>query len=184
MKTRILDIEQQLIERCLQDDPKAQMKLYQKYAAAMYHVSRRIISDDLQAEDAMQEAFITAFRKLDQFKGDVVFGAWLKKIVIRKCVDLLRKEKMITEDVEDLKVIDEIEIEYDNLDVHQLKIGINQLQENYKVIINLYFFEGYDHEEIASILGISYQNSRTLLNRAKAKLKTILKDMEYGRSIG
>lgn len=184
MKINLLDIEKDLIQRCIQGDHKSQMRLYEKYAAAMYHVSRRIITDEMMAEDAMQEAFVTAFHRLDQFKGEVVFGAWLKKIVIRKSIDLLRKEKLFTEDVEDLKVLDETDVDYESIDVHQLKIGINRLQENYKLMINLYFFEGYDHDEIASVMGISNQNSRTLLNRAKNKLKIILKEMEYGRSIG
>lgn len=184
MKTQFLDIEKELIRRCIQGDQKSQKQLYEHYAAAMYGVSRRIIADEVLAEDAMQEAFITAFQKLEQFKGEVVFGAWLKRIVIRKSIDLLRKERKLQVELENDNIIEETSMDYKAIDVQQLKSGIEALPAQYKLMINLYYFEEYCHEELASLLGISHQNSRTLLSRAKSKLKTILNEMQYGRSIG
>ncbi|HBC04478.1 MAG TPA: RNA polymerase subunit sigma-70, partial [Aequorivita sp.] len=83
-----------LIEQCKQSNRKAQMALYSKYCDGMYVIAHRYLKDTAAAEDAMQEAFIKAFKKLSQFKGDVTFGAWLKRIVINTCLDTLKSKKL------------------------------------------------------------------------------------------
>ena len=84
-----------LVEQSKENNPKAQMALYKRYCEGMFIVAQRYMKDKAEAEDAMQEAFIKAFRKLHQFKGDVTFGAWLKRIVINTCLDLIKAKKAI-----------------------------------------------------------------------------------------
>src|SRR5690606_23741016 len=91
-KTRNL-LQHHLIEECRQNNRRAQLKLYNKYCEGMYFVAFRFLRDSFEAEEAMQEGFIRAFSKLHQFNGEVTFGAWLKKIVINKCIDVLKAKK-------------------------------------------------------------------------------------------
>lgn len=142
----------------------------------MYQVSRNIIKEEMKAEEAMQDAFLLAFEKLDEFKGEVTFGAWLKKIVINKSLDYLKKDKMYqkAESADDLHLL-EAEEEFDLSEkIEAVKKAMNELPENYRIILSLYYLEGYDHEEISEILEMSYANSRTMLNRAKNRLVAIL----------
>lgn len=130
----------------------------------------------MKAEEAMQDAFLSAFEKLDEFKGEVTFGAWLKKIVINKSLDYLKKDKMYqnAESADSLQMFSE-EPEIDLTErIEQVKKAMDSLPENYRIILSLYYLEGYDHEEISEILDLSYANSRTMLNRAKNKLIRIL----------
>ena len=82
-----------LVERCKDNDRKAQIKLYRQYCDGMYYVVKRFVNDPDDAEDVLQESFIKAFQKIDQFKGEVTFGAWLKRIVINKSIDFLKSKK-------------------------------------------------------------------------------------------
>ena len=164
------------MEQCQKGNRKAQLTVYRKYAKSMFQISRNIIKDDMKAEEAMQDAFLSAFEKLDEFKGEVTFGAWLKKIVINKSLDELKKDKMYrnAESADDLQMFSE-EPEIDLAEkIEQVKKAMDSLPENYRIILSLYYLEGYDHEEISEILNLSYSNSRTMLNRAKNKLITIL----------
>jgi len=88
-----------LVEQCKQQNPRAQMALYKQYCDGMFIVASRYLKDTAAAEDAMQEAFIKAFKKLDQFKGDVTFGAWLKRIVINTCLDTIKARKLETQEI-------------------------------------------------------------------------------------
>lgn len=176
MKLFQIHTEKQLISQCQQGNTKAQMTMYKKYAAAMYNVSRNIIKDDMRAEEAMQDAFLSAFDKLDEFKGEVTFGAWLKKIVINKSLDYLKKDKMYDKmaSTDDLSILEEVE-EIDLTEqIEAIKKAMDLLPENYRVIFSLYYLEGYDYEEISEILEMSNTNSRVMLNRAKNKLITLL----------
>ncbi|KJJ38427.1 RNA polymerase sigma factor [Aequorivita vladivostokensis] len=173
-----------LIEQCKQCNRKAQMALYDKYCEGMYVIARRYLKDTAAAEDAMQEAFIKAFKKLSQFKGDVTFGAWLKRIVINTCLDTLKSRKLelqslneevftMVEDESDWSISDEISIS-------EVLSAIEGLPENYRATVKLFLIEGYDHQEISEILQISENASRTYLHRGKTKLKETLKHLRYG----
>ena len=176
MKIFQLNSEQNLLKQCQKGDSKAQMTLYKKYAKAMYRVSRNILNEEMKAEEAMQDAFLSAFEKLNEFKGEVTFGAWLKKIVVNKSLDYLKKDKMYqnAESADELHLpTDEEEFDLSEK-IEAVKKAMNELPENYRIILSLYYMEGYDHEEISEILEMSYANSRTMLNRAKNKLITLL----------
>ncbi|MBT8255410.1 MAG: sigma-70 family RNA polymerase sigma factor [Bacteroidia bacterium] len=159
------------------------MALYRKYCDGMFVVAQRYMKDLAEAEDAMQEAFIKAFSKLDQFKGDVTFGAWLKRIVINTCLDSIKARKMelypVNEEI--LGATDEDDWEVANeTTVEEVRSAIGQLKDPFKVVVQLFLLEGYDHREISEILGISESASRTNLYRGKQVLKKQLKHLHYG----
>ena len=168
----------ELLHRCKNGERSAQFEIYKLYYKAMYNTSFRILKDSFEAEDVMQESFLVAFTKLGTFKGDVAFGAWLKRIVINKSITQIRKSHKF--DHVTLEVIpDQIEenkedSEYTMLKAKDILEGINQLKDNYRLAITLNLIEGYDYEEIGEIMNISYQNSRTIISRAKNKLRQLL----------
>jgi len=169
-----------IIEQCKQNNRAAQLKLYNQYCEGMYIVAKRFIKDSMEAEDIVQEAFLKAFQKLHQFKGDVTFGAWLKRIVINKCIDMLKSKKQNMLQLEEvhLEVIDtEPDDNWlidDTITLEMVKDAINKLSDKYRYVVMLYLMEGYDHEEISQILNISVVASRTQLSRGKKKLKQYL----------
>ncbi|MEN8123762.1 MAG: RNA polymerase sigma factor [Bacteroidota bacterium] len=174
----------QLIGSCKKGDQNAQFELYKLFYKAMYNTSYRILNDSFEAEDVMQEAFLNAFTKLDTYKGEVTFGAWLKRIVINRSLTQLRKikrqDEMKFDDVENkIEVVEEDDYQ-DNIDYSDLKAKeiintIQQLKENYCMALTLSLIEGYDNEEIAQIMQISNENCRTTISRAKNKLRQLLK---------
>lgn len=175
-----------IIEKCKQNDRQAQLKLYNQYCNGMFCVAKRFVHDTMEAEDVVQEAFIKAFSKLEQFKAEVTFGAWLKRIVINKSIDLLKSKKQRMLELEEvhLKVVDtDVKDEWlveDGITVDDVKMAIEQLPETYKYVVMLYLIEGYDHQEISEILDITEVASRTQLSRGKVKLQLILKPEKNG----
>jgi len=179
LDTRFKNIHQEIIDRCREGDSKAQFQLYKLYYKAMYNVSLRIINDSMEAEDVMQEAFLSAFEKIETYKGEVSFGAWLKRIVINRSLDHLKKRKIQFEEVNEKTVqISDSGFETKEIDIQKIKKAIQDLPDGYRVVLSLFLIEGYDHEEISSILGISNSSSRTQLLRAKNKLKILLTGKE------
>jgi len=171
---------QLLIEACKRGDQKAQFEIYQLYYVAMYNTSLRIVGDPDDAEDVMQESFLKAFNKLKTYRGEVSFGAWLKRIVINKALDFLRLKKEqfsldevgeIVEEPDDLP--ETMEVAYR---AETIKRAIQSLPEGYRIVLSLILLEGYDHEEVSGILNISNATSRTQYHRAKKKLLELLKN--------
>jgi len=152
----------------------------------MLTVALRFIGDTMEAEDIVQEAFIRAFSKLDQYKAEVSFGAWLKRIVVNRCIDVLKskRQRLIELEENHLNVIDsDYETEWlveDDITIDAVKIAIEQLPEKYRYVVMLYLIEGYDHQEISEILNISEVASRTQLSRGKQKLQVVLKTEKNG----
>ncbi len=171
-----------LIRQCKRGDQKAQFEIYRLYHAAMYNTTLRIVGDSDDAEDVMQEAFLKAFVKLDSYRGEVSFGAWLKRIVINKALDFLRlKREQLS--LEDAGVIGEMaEEEAENVDhkytAETIKKAIYALPEGYRIVLSLILLEGYDHEEVSTILNISNATSRTQYHRAKKRLIGLLRKNE------
>lgn len=146
----------------------------------MYNTSLRIVKDQMEAEDIMQESFLTAFQKLTSYNGDATFGAWLKRIVINNSIDSINKKDVLSysEEIGEKHAQAGSEIEEgDNqsFNVQQIHKAIEKLPNGYRVIVSLYLIEGYDHEEISQILNISSSTSRSQYNRGKNKLKEMLK---------
>jgi len=173
----IKDIHSDLIEGCRKSNRKSQIRVYELYYKAMYNTSFRIVNNSFEAEDIMQESFIDAFEKIDTFKETGTFGSWLKRIVINKSLDHIKKNKpeifSIDEKDYDVKDYREADDSYADHVFYQMKMiyeALDQLPDNYRIILSLYLFEGYDKQEIAQILNISYNNVRTRYSRAKQSL--------------
>ena len=149
----------------------------------MYNTCYRITGDEMEAEDIMQESFLVAFEKINTYKGEVSFGAWLKKIVINKSLDTIKKKKIELVPIDDkiLKIKKEENNEEDagKYKIEAIRNAIEQLADGYRIVLSLYLLEGYDHDEISQILNISSSNSRSQLSRAKQRLKEILKNEKY-----
>ena len=176
----------EIIEKCKQNNRLAQMQLYNQYCNGMYIVAKRFVKDDAEAEDVVQEAFIKAFSKLHQYKAEVTFGAWLKRIVVNKSIDLLksRKQQLVALEDNHLKVVDTPNddkwLVEDTITISEVKSAINTLPDKYKYVVMLFLIEGYDHQEISEILNISQVASRTQLSRGKQKLQDLLKHQKNG----
>lgn len=164
----------QLLSRCKKQEQRAQLEVYQRYHLAMYHSALRIVQNPVDAEDIMHEGFLTAFDKLDQYKGGNKFGGWLKQIILRKAFSFLREKEKIIQSPINEAIIPALTAETSkekDIQIKQLQDGLNQLKSRYRNVLILMYFEGYDYEEISHILQLSYGNCRTLVSRAKDQLK-------------
>jgi len=163
-----------LIQLCKKKDEPAQMEVYNRYHLAMYHSALRIVQNRVDAEDVMQESFLTAFEKLDQYKGGNKFGGWLKQITLRKALHFCEKRnRQKTTLLEDdwYYLSEDTSLDQDNAQAVQLQKALNKLKPRYRNALLLMYFEGYDYEELCSVLKLSYGNCRTLISRAKEQLK-------------
>lgn len=167
----------ELIARCKAGDQDAHFRLYKLYSKAMYNVGLRITRSEDEAEDVLQEAFINAFRNIDSYRGDATFGAWLKRIVVNKAINAVNRKKHdpIPDDDRWDVAEEEPEVEYgEGLTVDRVKRCIEELPDGYRTVLSLYLLEGYDHQEIAEIMGITESTSKSQLNRAKSRLRELL----------
>jgi RNA polymerase sigma factor (sigma-70 family) len=172
------NIHQDLIEKCKEQDQSAQFRIYQLYYKSMYNTSLRIVNNPAEAEDIMQEAFFIAFEKIGAYKGEVSFGAWLKRIVINKSIDYQRAKKVIFEELDEgsEQLQEDVHLDDDDMQEQLMKIkkAMGMLSNGYRIVLSLYLLEGYDHEEIGQILNISESSSRSQLARAKQKLLELI----------
>lgn len=175
-----------LIEECKLNNKRAQIELYRTYNQAMYNVAMRLLRNSDDADDIIQESFLSAFKNIHQFKAEVTFGAWLKKIVIHKCFNYIKKKQLDVIELDNVytsnfEIENNNDWEYDSsIVLEDVKKSIDKLPDKYKFVLMLYLIEGYDHEEISEILNISVVASRTQLMRGKIKLRQLLKNKGYG----
>jgi len=169
-----------LIVLCKKGNQLAQLELYNRYHRAMFNVAMRIVKKSDEAEDVMQESMITAFNKLDTFKGEASFGSWLKRIVINNSIVQYNRSKRFVNTDEELfkddidETIHESYDDYSKIKANKVVSCMEHLNDKYQQILSLHFIEGFDYEEICEIMQISYANCRTLISRAKDSLRTKL----------
>jgi RNA polymerase sigma factor (sigma-70 family) len=176
---------EEIIALCKENNQKAQFEIYNRYSKAMYNVAYRIVKDEHFAQDVMQEGFLKAFTKINDYKQEVAFGAWLKRIIINYSLDFYKKNNAFQ--VDDLskslyKIEENDHLYSENIDLNTLKVKqvldtILGLKDNYRMVLTLFYIEGYDQEEISEILNISYANCRTMLSRAKESLRKKLEEI-------
>lgn len=181
--TGLKNIHSDLVKASKKNDRKAQIRLYEMYSKTMFNTSLRIVKDTQLAEDIMQESFLSAFAALPKFREEVPFSVWLRKIVINKSLDELRRQRPVFEEVkeEEMPIDEQIDWEEAQKENEQLvqavKKAIAELPDGYGIILSLSLFEGYDHEEISKILNITQSTSRSQLARAKKRLNEKLKGL-------
>lgn len=177
-----------IVEACKRGDRKAQFELYKLYSKAMYNICMRMLGSAENAEDALQNSFVDVFSKLDSFRFESSIGAWIKRIVINNCINQIKKRRLDFAELNDNLhfVADENNTSttaYSDeiLNVELIQKAIMQLPEGYRVVFSLYAMEGYDHEEIGEILGVTEATSKSQYSRAKAKLRQILQSPRHVR---
>lgn len=171
-----------LLAQCKKGNSKAQMQLYRQFSGAMYNTAFRILGNADDAEDALQEGFITAFDKLEEVQEEEKFPGWIKTIVLRKALTHLeRKKKTIPLHTEMQLQKAEEESQKEEISTQKTFLwnSLQQLKPNHKNILILLYYEGMDYEEISEIMGLSYSNCRTLASRAKEHLKKIVKNTAH-----
>lgn len=163
-----------LIEQCRKGNCSAQLALYKQFATRLYNVCLRIIGNPQDAEEAMQDGFLKAFTRLEQYQAGTSFEAWLQQIAVRTAIDYVRRQlpegEDLTDDYAELADEDTPDEEELQCSVAQVKAACQQLPAGYRVVLSLYLFEGYDMEEIASILHIRPASVRSQYLRGKRKL--------------
>ncbi len=176
VKTTVLNPHADLIDQCRQGSREAFYRLYQLYARNMYNVGYRIVNNSGDAEDVLQEAFVSAFRNLHYYRGDASFGSWLKRIVVNKAINALKKRRLerLPDEEFDVPDSEETDIAEFPYSADQVRKAIEALPDGYRTVLSLYLLEGYDHGEIAEIMGITESTSKSQFNRSKKKLLSLL----------
>ncbi len=185
MTQQITDIHKSIIAKAAKGNARAQRKLYDLYAKAMFNICYRMMNSSEDAEDMLQEVFCEAFSRLKSYRYESTFGAWIKRITINKCINELKRRKLslvLNEEIVPDSIHDEVEEAEDfDLKVAHIKLAMGMLPDGYRIVFSLYMLEGYDHQEIADIMQITVSTSKSQLTRAKKKLTEILKagSMQY-----
>ena len=179
MNNNFYNRNERLIKKAVNGDSKAQFQIYELYYKAMFNTALRIVKNITEAEDIMQDAFLAAFLNIKTYKAEVSFGAWLKKIVINKALDFMKKKKLELSELNENEKFFEVENEHDtdsgSYSIEEIKNAIMELPDGYRIVLSLYLLEGYDHDEIAEILNIKASASRSQYSRARKKLFEKLK---------
>jgi len=165
-----------LIERCREGRRDAQFELYRLYSRAMYNTALRMVRHPHDAEDLLQSIFIEVFTKLESFRYESSIGAWMKRITVNKCINFLKSRRLVLSELTPFNDrMEEPEPDREPpYSVERINHAISELPDGYRVVFSLYAVEGYDHEEIAQILGITEATSKSQYSRAKAKLRDTL----------
>lgn len=175
-------ILQELIEECKQQNANAQGVLYKRYSGVLFGICLKYSPNRAEAEDNLQDAFITIFSRIGQYQGKGSFEGWIKRVTVNTALQKYRKKKVYEisneEQIEDAQVeIEQTEVPLDFL----LKI-IQELPDRYRLVFNLYVLDGYSHKEIAEMLGISDGTSKSNLARARMILKTKVTDYKVSNN--
>lgn len=166
-------LETDLIKACKRQNAKAQRMLYDKYASSMLGLCKRYIKGEMEAEDVLINGFMKVFTKIDLFEGKGSFEGWMKRIMINEALGYIRKNKSMYLEIE-IEAVDK-EPDFDKLltelEVKDLLKMVSELPSGYRTIFNLYAIEGYTHKEIAEMLGINENTSKSQLSRARMHLQ-------------
>ncbi|WP_299152568.1 RNA polymerase sigma factor [uncultured Christiangramia sp.] len=172
-----------LIYRCKQHERKAQEELYKLYSPKLFGVCLKYSENYQQAEDNLQDGFVTIFEKIGQFQDKGSFEGWMKRILINTSLQKHRQQKVygITNE-EDLPE-DEVEVETDNISVDFLLQCVQELPDRYRQVFNLYVLDGYSHKEISDLLSITEGTSKSNLARARTSLKEKIKLVQNSKAV-
>ena len=173
----------QLIENCRINDTKAQGELYKLFSSKLFSVCLKYSRNYAEAEDNLQDAFLTIFNKIEQYKNKGSFEGWLKRITINTALQRYRNEKVfdiINENIEDDL---ELEVDEDHISLDYLLKIIQELPDRYRLVFNLYVLDGYSHKEIAEMLNINIGTSKSNLARARQTLKETIENYKTTKSL-
>ena len=177
-------IESELVQACKRRDRKAQEAVFKRFAGKMKSICKRYLGASPLAEDVLMEGFMKVFTKIDLFKEQGSFEGWIRRIMVNEALMALRKEgKMKFQDTDFGFEIGQVGDAFANLHVEELNKLIEGLPIGYKTVFNLYAIEGYNHQEIAEMLGIQEGTSKSQLSRARGLLQQKLNELHNEKSI-
>lgn len=174
----------ELIILCKKHDAKAQGELYKRYSGTLFSICLRYSPNYVEAEDSLQDAFITIFKKIEQFKDKGSFEGWMKRITVNTVLQKYRKKRVF--DIRDEgQIKDEVEEEVTDTNIPlDFLLGIVQeLPDRYRLVFTMYVLDGYAHKEIADMLGISDGTSKSNLARARGILKIKIEEYTAQKAI-
>lgn len=169
--------ENLLLEGCKNKHPKFQRDLYEKFSGKMYTLCLRYIKDETEAEDVLVGGFMKVYNNIMQYNGEGSFEGWIRKIMVNEALQYIRKNKSMYLQV----AIDNAQYTSSNIEAIESRLAaedllkiVSALPVGYRTIFNLYAIEGYSHQEIADMLTISVNTSKSQLSRARALLQKTL----------
>lgn len=176
-----MDELKDMIQGCVRGEKRWQDKLYGKYASLLYGICLRYAKNRMEAEDVMQEVFVKIYSNIQSYHHDGSFEGWLRRIAVNTSITHYRKnlKHAYQEDVDDLVARRNDPVEFEDLEftAEEMMLCINKLPVGYKTVFNLYVVEGYMHKEIADMLEIDVNTSKSQLSRAKTYLQRELNDL-------
>ena len=177
---QLFQSEEALVKACQKGDPKAQRRVYEKYAPKMLGICFRYVHDDFEAEEIMIEGFVRVFDKIESFKLEGSFEGWIRRIMVNESLMYLRSNKKYQFEISYDQILYEPEPEQfrTDLETQDLLKLIEKLPIGYRTVFNLYAIEGYSHAEIAKQLGITESTSKSQLSRARVVLQNELMKVE------
>lgn len=167
----------QLIENCKINDTKAQSELYKLFSSKLFSICLKYSRNYAEAEDNLQDAFVTIFKKIEQYKSKGSFEGWLKRITINTALQCYRTQGVF--DIVNDHLIEDVAItieDEDNISLDYLLKIIQELPDRYRLVFNLYVMDGYSHQDIAEMLKITTGTSKSNLARARQILKDKITD--------
>ena len=174
--------EEQLIRACINEDAASQKEVFVRFSNRMLGVCNRYARSKADAEDILQDAFIKVFDKMHQFKFEGSFEGWIRKIVVNtalKKYTVQRYEKEVSShEINDQNESVMEPSAYSHLSQKELLSLINKLPDGYRIIFNLHVIEGYQHDEIADMLGIQAGTSRSQLVKARSMLQKKITELQ------
>jgi len=173
----------ELLNRLKEQDRVAQKWLYERYSPLMFSVCRRYLRAREDAEEALVSGFFKVFSQVESYSGTGSFEGWIRRIMVNECLMMLRKNQPLTFPGDESEIpdrVDSFSIEAD-ISAREILELLDQLPPGYRTVFNLYVIEGFKHIEIAEILGISINTSKSQLILAKEKLRTLFRTMNDER---
>lgn len=174
--------DEKLVKKCLSNDARAKCQLYEQHKSMMFGVCMRYAKNRMEAEDILHDAFIKVLNKIGDFRNEGPLGAWIRRITVNTCLNFLRDRKPEADDLDNIcegcfDTADELA--HGQISEKELLRYIQELPDGYRTVFNLYVIEGYMHQEIAQLLGISENTSKTQLSKAKKALQKRLDKEQY-----
>ncbi len=186
LKLDYASTHQEIVEKCKRGNRRAQFELYRLYSKAMYNLCLRMLRQEQDAEDLLQNSFVDVFAKLHTFRYQSSVGAWIKRIVVNNCINHLKRNRLQIEELEERQAgvhppepLEEEDSHDPELSVEAVKMAMRELPDGYRIVFTLYLLEGYDHREIGEILDISEATSKSQYSRAKKKLREIIRRHDF-----
>lgn len=170
----------EIVDRCKQNDPKAQEILFNSFSKSLYGICCRYLKNRDDAEDVLQDSFIKILLNINQYRGEGNFEGWMKRITVNTALTYLKeKQKIKFETADKLYIVDEPEEEIDqDIKAEYILECLNELPMGYRTIFNLYLVEGFSHKEIADQLGIKEATSRSQYSKARQYLIELINKKE------